>query len=233
MRAQRLLDAEIEVALLAAAAVESQQGLEVGVGQRTAEGAAAHGGEDGAGARFLILSGGRAAHKDPGAAGRVAGTRDVIGSGDRDSGGLRRIVAFGDFKALQLHAIQAQIQFGHRRRRSAAGRRAPGLRRRWRWRRASPAEQRDFGLRGFPQEGHADGPQARRHRLANFQLAIAPPPWPSLHADDVLGIHREVVAQREAAARIEGKIVAHALVAVPPAAARTVAARREDLPPTA
>ena len=115
-RAQRLLDAEIEIALRAAAAIKSQQRLEVGIGHRTAEGAAAHAGQNGAGARFLVLRGGRAAHKDPGAAGRVAGTRDVIRSGDRDAGRLRRIVAFGDFEALQLHAIQAQIQFGHRRR---------------------------------------------------------------------------------------------------------------------
>ncbi len=44
----------------------------------------------------------------------------------------------------------------------------------------APAKERDFGFRGFPQESHADGSQARGHRLANFQLAIAagPPPWP-------------------------------------------------------
>ena len=68
-------------------------------------------------------------------------------------------------------------------------------------------------------------PAATGWRTSSCAAAAAT--LPELHADDVFGIHREVVAQREAAARIEGKIVADPLVAFPAAAARTVAAPGE------
>ncbi len=176
-----------------------------------------HAGKNLVRAGLLVLLPGGAAHKNPRAAGRIAGTRNVIRTGNRHPRRLRRIVTLRNFKALHLHAIQAQIQLGHRQR-SPAGARRPC---RGSSRTPPPSGKRHLGFRRFPQERHANGPQPRSHRLADFQLPVAAA-LSHLHADHVLRIHREVVAQHKASARIEGKIVAGPFVALGPAAPRTI-----------
>ena len=81
---------------------------------------------------------------------------------------------------------------------------------------AAAAEQCNLGFRGFAQEGGADGAQPCGYGLTNFETAASTATAALTHADTdhVLGVDGEVVAEREAPARIEGQIVADALVTV-------------------
>src|SRR5262249_21729461 len=110
---ERLLDAEVEVPGGASTAVEGEQRLEVGFGNLPAKCTAAQGRQDLARAGLFLRSARRMAHKNSSAAGSVAGTRDVIRSRDRGPGDLGRIRAFRNLKALQVCAIQPQVQLGH------------------------------------------------------------------------------------------------------------------------
>ena len=121
---QRLFDATIEIAFAATGTIEGHERTDVGISNRAAESAATYRGQNPARARLFVTRGGRAAHKQPGAAGRFAAATGVVGAGDEDIIHSRRQVArVRHFKTFHPHAIQAHIHLGRHRWNGSGGRR--------------------------------------------------------------------------------------------------------------
>ena len=146
----------------------------------------------------------------------------LYGPAMRDAGHLRRIDARGNFEALQLRAIQAQIHLGRRRRLARAPacwprrreeRRAARRERRFRASRIRAGTSRRWSASPLGWAGELPDGTAR----TLWAAALV-----ELDANGILGIDREVILEGKAAARIEGKIVADALIAVAPDGSRCV-----------
>src|SRR5260221_724773 len=156
------------------------------------------------------------AHKKTGAAGRVSRSGYVVGPADDDAGHLRRREILGYFEALELVAIEAQVELGRQRVPSGGSSCSSS---------AAYRRRLHFRLRRFPEESYSDRPQTRFDGQTHFEGALIPPRVVvQLHAERIFRIDREVVAKCHSAARIEGKVVADALAARAGVAARRVAA---------
>src|SRR5262249_36849067 len=175
-----------------------------------AKGAASQRGENRAGASVIILVAGcRAADKNPLATGCVSGPGGIIRPADEQASHLRSKPVVRDLESFEPSAVNADIQLGWW---------TVSLRRRGRRNRA-PTRRRRFELcfRRYPEEGDSHGVQTRFHRPAYLQNARIGVRHVrivlgNLDLDDILGVQRKILTDRQAAARIERKIITHPLV---------------------
>ena len=214
--------------------VEVEQRLEIPVGDRPAIRAARQSREDGPGASFIRTASARTAREHRAAAGCVVGGLGGIGSGDRDDvhrgvaevqlvgrareAALRRLKdAFSlpmapderhaDFVRTSLHRQThresliggVHVDFPFRIALCVAGK---ALRRRQSFPAAADREPLD------QRAVQADVDLVRLAHADQVQIELAP----EQHLDAVLAIQRELIGDRDATARPEGKIVARPIV---------------------
>src|SRR5580658_5552865 len=102
--------------------IDGQQGIDVSIGNGPPKRAPCERRQNLAGTGVFFLRRGRLADKNPSAAGRIARTRDIVRSADRELGKSRTACALLNFEELEPAAIEPQIQVArrHRWRRASA-----------------------------------------------------------------------------------------------------------------
>ena len=136
-----------------------------------------------------------AAHQQPAAAGDIAGSGGIERAGDGQVGQARQR-ADGPLGggSLDACAVQPQIHGNG----SGLGARAP------------PGHWKNLGPQRFSGKRYRDGAETRLDRQPHLD-SFARRSIPEIGAQNVLGVEREIVPNRNSAGRIERQIVAHPL----------------------